>query len=319
MNPYYKSNEEFVRYLEQATIATKIIEKVLKNLGHDVRELEYGVFMPVVFKLLPKGARVPDLVCVKCGRKFEVRSKKKLEISMSHSDRRPWDAGLDDTDIISFLELQLGVKCRYLFVEVKELREKEEGARVSGRKGRQHGSEARLIWKLSNIRGTFPKCIGEKSSDEYIKELKSNRRDIRFTAARVLGYRREKKAISDLKRQLQIEIDPIVASAMAVALAYCGDHKTLEDYINVLPDEQALCCVLALIDLSSSWELDILRRLLDERRHEEVRFAAAIRLALANCGDLVTDESLLEKAEEHASRITRCLEIADKHTCKERR
>jgi len=319
MNPYYKSNEEFVQYLEQATIATKIIEKVLKNLGHDVRELEYGAFMPVVFKLLPKGARVPDLVCVECGGRFEVRSKKKLEISMSHSYRRPWDAGLDDTDIISFLELQLGVKCRYIFVEVKELREKEGGARMSDRKSRWHGSEAYLTWKLSDIRGTLPKCIGKKSSDEYIKELGSDRRDIRFTAARVLGYRREKKAISDLKRQLQIENDPIVASAMAVALAYCGDRKTLEDCIDVLSDEQALCCVLALTDLSSSWELDILRRFLDEKRHREVRLAAAIRLALANRSNLVTDESLLEEAEEHASRIKRCLEIADKHTCEERR
>ena len=56
-----------------------------------------------------KRLRIPDLICLKCGRRIESRAKSKLEIKMSDNEKNPdrrWDAGLRDEDLIAF------IKCR---------------------------------------------------------------------------------------------------------------------------------------------------------------------------------------------------------------
>ena len=54
---------------------------------------------------------MPDLLCVNCGRRFEVKSKSNLAIKLSHSvtSGREWDADMRDDDMFVFLRVVLGI------------------------------------------------------------------------------------------------------------------------------------------------------------------------------------------------------------------
>ncbi len=155
---FTKRYESFLEKLAMGTTGVKKALEVLRVQGHDPMPVEKGTMSFKVwtsFKI--KRFRVPDLVCLKCGRRFEVRSKTKPEISMSHSQADPereWDYGLNDEDYIVFVICQKQgsepVKWRALeplyFISVKDMREKEKDAYLSIPKGREEGFERRLIW-----------------------------------------------------------------------------------------------------------------------------------------------------------------------------
>lgn len=134
--------------------------EVLKNQGHKPLPIEKGTMSFKVWtSLRTKRFRVPDLLCLKCGRRFEVRSKANAEISMSHSmgdPDRAWDYGLSNEDYVVF------VVCKKYNANPTDWKAEEpvyfasvedmKNAHVNNKtiiptpKGKEEGFERRLVW-----------------------------------------------------------------------------------------------------------------------------------------------------------------------------
>lgn len=103
--------------------------------------------------------RVPDILCLNTGIRFESRGKTKLEISMSHSlndPKRVWDAGMRDDDLVSIVvfdqngdsPIDLKQISPVHFVSVRDMRQAFAAGLVSitQPKGVEEGSEIRMMW-----------------------------------------------------------------------------------------------------------------------------------------------------------------------------
>ena len=103
--------------------------------------------------------RVPDILCLNTGIRFESRGKTKLEISMSHSlidRRRAWDADMRDDDFVSIVVLDQNddspIDLQRIspvhFVSVSDMRQAFIARQISitKPKGVEEGSEIRVIW-----------------------------------------------------------------------------------------------------------------------------------------------------------------------------
>jgi hypothetical protein len=117
--------------------------------------MSYKIWKQVKIKRL----RVPDLLCLNCGTRFEARAKTQLEISMSHSlsdPERGWDKGLADRDVVALSlcsksgERPVDWQASELiqFTAVSELRKAFDEKRVvlTKPKGAQEGFELRVTW-----------------------------------------------------------------------------------------------------------------------------------------------------------------------------
>ncbi|MCC6350199.1 MAG: HEAT repeat domain-containing protein [Candidatus Eisenbacteria bacterium] len=101
-----KASESFIRYVTMGAASAHRAVELLNQRGHDVRELERYATCNKIWQTKIKRLRMPDLSCLRCGRRFEVRAKTKLEIKMSDSPTvagREWDAGLRDEDVVIFV------------------------------------------------------------------------------------------------------------------------------------------------------------------------------------------------------------------------
>lgn len=86
-------------------IGSRAVKADLAAHGHDVVELERGSLDAKIWNgVKRKRVRIPDLVCVCCGQRVEVRTKSEPKLSMSHSPTIPerrWDYGMVGDDLIS--------------------------------------------------------------------------------------------------------------------------------------------------------------------------------------------------------------------------
>ena len=109
--PAFKTDESFLENIAMGAAATRRTFADLEKQGHQPLELERGSMSFKVWKAIKiKRLRVPDLLCLRCGRRVESRGKRKLEITMSHSSRvaaRGWDAGLDDGDVVALVSARV--------------------------------------------------------------------------------------------------------------------------------------------------------------------------------------------------------------------
>jgi hypothetical protein len=156
----FKSDDSFLRKLVVGAAGVNTTIKRLKNLGFNPIELERGSTGFKIWKKIKiKRIRVPDILCLNTGLRFESRGKTKLEISMSHSlndPKRAWDFGMRDDDIVTIVAFEqnettpVGVKqiSPVHFLTVKDMREafKKEHITISKPKGFEEGSEIRVIW-----------------------------------------------------------------------------------------------------------------------------------------------------------------------------
>jgi hypothetical protein len=156
----FKSDESFLEKISIGATGTNRVFDDLKRQGHNPLELERGSMSFKIWKNIKiKRIRVPDLLCVDCGRRIESRGKTSLEMSMSHSlsdPERSWDFGLDDDDMVAF------VACRKVgdkpinwqaaefvqYVSVGELRaaQRDDKAILVRPKGAEEGFESRVNW-----------------------------------------------------------------------------------------------------------------------------------------------------------------------------
>jgi len=103
----FKSDDSFLRKLAVGAAGTNATIGQLKAMGFNPIELERGSTCYKIWKKIKiKRVRVPDILCLNTGLRFESRGKTKPEISMSHSlkdPKRAWDAGMRDDDLVSIV------------------------------------------------------------------------------------------------------------------------------------------------------------------------------------------------------------------------
>lgn len=108
----FKTDESFLEKIAIGATGTRETFENLRQHGHEPIELERGSMSFKIWKAVKiKRVRVPDILCLRCGRRVESRAKTKVEISMSHSttiQERGWDFGLDDTDRVAIVRCWKG-------------------------------------------------------------------------------------------------------------------------------------------------------------------------------------------------------------------
>ena len=156
----FKSDDSFLRKLAVGAAGTNATIDRLKAMGFNPIELERGSTGFKIWKKIKiKRVRVPDVLCLNTGLRFESRGKTKLEISMSHSlkdPKRAWDAGMRDDDLVSIIVFEQNddspVDLKQIspihFISVRDMRKAFTAGQVSitKRKGIEEGSEIRVIW-----------------------------------------------------------------------------------------------------------------------------------------------------------------------------
>jgi len=156
----FKTDTSFLEKISIGAVGTRHVIEHLKKKGYNPIELERGSTSFKIWKEIKiKRIRVPDILCINCGRRVESRAKTKLQISMSHSFSDPsrgWDSGLEDKNYIAF------VVCRrsgnrpvdwraddlVQYISVGEMRKAYQRGEVLEikPKGAREGYEARLTW-----------------------------------------------------------------------------------------------------------------------------------------------------------------------------
>ncbi len=156
----FKSDDSFLRKLAVGAAGTNATIDRLISLGFRPIELERGSTGFKIWKKIKiKRVRVPDILCLQTGLRFESRGKTKPEISMSHSlkdPRRAWDTGMRDDDFVSIIVFQQSAESPIdlkqispvQFIKVKDLRDafSEKRVSITKPKGVEEGSEIRVVW-----------------------------------------------------------------------------------------------------------------------------------------------------------------------------
>ena len=156
----FKSDDSFLKKLAVGAAGTNATIENLIAIGYSPIELERGSRGFKIWKKIKiKRVRVPDILCLRTGLRFESRGKTKVEISMSHSlkdPKRTWDAGMHDDDYVSIVVLnQTDDAPTYPervspvhYVSVRSLRDafNSNQVTITKPKGVEEGSEIRVVW-----------------------------------------------------------------------------------------------------------------------------------------------------------------------------
>lgn len=224
----FKSDDSFLRKLAIGAAGTNATMSRLVELGFNPIELERGSTGFKIWKKIKiKRIRVPDILCLNTGIRFESRGKTKPEISMSHSlkdPRRAWDAGMRDDDFISIIvfkqdydsPIDLNSISPIHFIRVKELRAAFVGKRVAFTKpkGVEEGSEIRVIWTSATANR---KSIVTEITEKQIQLTSVDTGQIQ----RILLHRNKGKMVlvPQIKLNATVEANQIIAATVPVTLA----------------------------------------------------------------------------------------------------
>ena len=102
----FKVDASFLKFLTMGALGARKVMSQLSTLGYAPIELERYCTSNKIWATKVKRLRLPDLLCVRTGTRFEVRAKSDLKIRMSDAPNNPdrvWDAGLRDHDIIALI------------------------------------------------------------------------------------------------------------------------------------------------------------------------------------------------------------------------
>ena len=149
-----KSSVSFQNYLTIGAVAAAAVESDLEeNHGHRIVELERYAKSNKIWGRKVKRLRLPDLMCIRCGIRFESRGKSNMAIELSHSNQegRGWgDGGMRDGDVFAFVGVTSG-EGNYevgniVYITKGSLATVRSSARATARKSASEGSEATLKW-----------------------------------------------------------------------------------------------------------------------------------------------------------------------------
>lgn len=101
----FKRDWSFLDKITMGSVGTKRVIEILNAEGHQIIELERYCTSNKIWSTKIKRLRIPDLLCLRCGKRIESRAKSKLGIIMSDSknnlDRR-WYSGLRKSDLVAY-------------------------------------------------------------------------------------------------------------------------------------------------------------------------------------------------------------------------
>lgn len=286
----FKTDESFLEKIVIGATGTRRTFQDLVDHGHDPMELERGSMSFKIWKAIKvKRVRVPDILCVRCGRRVESRAKTKMEISMSHSTSNPergWDFGLEDSDMVALAQcektspgpLDWVASPLVQYITVRSLREawRANVVKMERPKGAQEGFEIRATWPsaVAKAAGTI-----EEVNSRTIRYLKAS--DNRSASIRL---QRGGVALRPLvTRGAVVQRNQIIASVVSVSgLFPCEGGATEESHISwlnstSLSDRYAGVKALSRFAGADSAEA-LLERVRDTREHIYVRVDAAAGL-----------------------------------------
>lgn len=313
----FKSYESFLEKLSMGAIGTRWIFEDLKIQGHNPIELERGTMSYKIWKKVKiKRVRVPDLLCLDCGRRIESRAKTRLKISMSHSlsdPKRGWDYALDDRDFVALVvcertgEEPVDWKAGGLiqYINVKALREAYQSGQVikPSRKGAREGFEMRVVWPaaIANASGEISEI--DKTHIKY--KRKTDKRTITYQMVRKGGIRLNPL----VKEGQQIMKNQILASVVPVSSHFpCDGGMSEHEYINLLnssslSERYTAAKALAYFD-SAKTRKALAQKTKDHKEHIYVKLEASASLARLGeeqgwkfIGDCLSDEYLQNRLE----------------------
>ena len=286
----FKSEESFLEKISIGAVGTKKTYENLNNQGHKPIELERGSMSFKIWKEIKiKRVRVPDILCVDCGKRIESRAKTKLAITMSHSISTPdrgWDFGLDDGDYISFVRcektgerpIDWTASDNVQYVSVKNMKKAYDNNLIKTEKpkGATEGYETRITWPSSIASGNGK--ISHISSDKLQYK--------RATDNRTITLRLERNGIKLtplVKAGDEIKKDQILASVVTVFSGFdCAKDTSGEYYIKMLQstslsDRYAAAKALPYFPSKNVAE-ELSEKIDDRKEHIYVRLEAASSL-----------------------------------------
>jgi hypothetical protein len=172
----FKEDVDFARFLSMGVYAADAITQDLEhNHGHRIIELERYAKANKVWQTKVKRMRLPDLMCVSCGRRFESKGKTKLEIKLSDSTLpgRAWrDGGMRLDDIFAFARVDMKMSpvrvSNLVYVTRQSLEDALESSKEGNRKSVSEGSEMDRRWPMWT-----PDYAGEVVSvDDSLKKVR---------------------------------------------------------------------------------------------------------------------------------------------------
>src|ERR1700730_13269349 len=105
----FKEDASFARFLTMGAVGTAAVARDLRDrFGHRPIELERFSMANKIWTVKVKRLRIPDIVCLKCGRRAESRAKSTLEIKLSDSETegRQWHGGgMRVDDLYAFIHV----------------------------------------------------------------------------------------------------------------------------------------------------------------------------------------------------------------------
>lgn len=289
----FKSDESFLQKLAVGATGTKLTIQRLRELGYRPIELERGSTGYKIWKKIKiKRVRVPDILCLRSGLRFESRGKTKLEISMSHSLKDPhraWDSGMrpDDSVAIVLCE-QVGespvdwtAASPIHFVKVADMRTafSQGKTQITKPKGVEEGSEIRIIWPCFAANEV---SVVTEVSDTAVKLRQSNGRVQRCVLARKNFVLLPQCIVGQAIQQNQI-----VASTVPVDLAPVCQVDVAERFFlthlksAALSERYAAAKALRFRGYSESLP-DLIERMRDPAEDIYVQLEAAAALAAYN-------------------------------------
>ena len=290
----FKSDVSFLEKISMGATGTIAVFNNLREQGHTPIELERGSRSFKIWKDIKiKRIRVPDILCVDCGKCVECRTKTKLEISMSHSQADPergWDYGLDDNDLVAFVvcnqasdePVDWRVSGPIQYVSVKDLRLAQKAGRaiLTTPKGAEEGFEMRIIWPIS-IANAFG--IVTSVSQDRIQYRRQT--DERLITLRLL---KKGQVMTPLvKEDEKIAKNQILASIVPVSLDFICDKSASEShYIELLSNtslsKRYMATKALAFFVSSEVTHSLVNKLNDSSEHIYVRLEAAASLVRQN-------------------------------------
>ena len=158
----FKEDEDFARFLTMGAYATAAVSEDLERHGHQIIELERYAKANKIWTTKVKRLRLADLLCIRCGRRFESKGKSKLELKLSHSGKTPgreWWAGMREDDVFAFVRVRVSEQGpdvgQVVYVTRRALHAAEPSLREGVRKAIADGAEPDVSWPT-----TVPKQSG---------------------------------------------------------------------------------------------------------------------------------------------------------------
>lgn len=153
----FKADWSFLEKISMGAVSSQEVIRQLNSCGHKVIELERYSTSNKIWATKIKRLRLPDLICLKCGRRIESRAKSNLDVRMSDNETKPdrrWDTGLSDNDLIAFIQCSKDDTGWYPaqtvnYFDAKSMRSTVGKSKLGQPKSAGEGAERDRVWPTS--------------------------------------------------------------------------------------------------------------------------------------------------------------------------